>query len=265
MRGGLGRGLSSLIPTAETIEHAELSHYEQVLHSLINSGLDQIDRVASCDLLAYAHLPLHDEPSLVLRKPAIANLSSMRAFRLFSRVDRAITSEAEQGSFTVDGTAVVFTRTAGTRSAGVHFVGRAGTVLDRRALTLIRAISRSFATICNQYEAGVPEDLPTPRLVVEIEGGETGVEATITGPGGAPSTARAAAAEAIEAVARAVLEAYGSELSFRDAREIPINGSRAVLVMLTDHRGVPHPGFVMSDDDLLQATAAATLRAIDRR
>ena len=41
----------------------------------------------------------------------------------------------------------------------------------------------------------------------------------------------------------------------RKTRETPINGATAVLVVLGDERGVPRPGFVVSDDDLLQVTA----------
>ena len=68
--------------------------------------------------------------------------------------------------------------------------------------------------------------------------------------------------DAPEAVVRAVLAAAGSTLEFREARETPINGTRAVLVVLSDDRGMPHPGFVVSEDDLIQATATAALRAI---
>ena len=72
-------------------------------------------------------------------------------------------------------------------------------------------------------------------------------------------TARASANDAAEAVVRAVLAATGSTLEFRETRETPINGTRAVLVVLSDERGVPRPGFVVSEDDLLQVTATATL------
>jgi hypothetical protein len=77
-----------------------------------------------------------------------------------------------------------------------------------------------------------------------------------------PLTARASANDAAEAVVRAVLAATGSALEFRETRETPINGTRAVLVILSDERGIPRPGFVVSEDDLLQVTATATLRAI---
>jgi hypothetical protein len=189
-------------------------------------------------------------------------LSAAKAYRLFNRFDRAVRSGAHEGTFTFEGMVVVFVRTQGRHSDGFHFVGRAEGVIDRRSLAVIRASTRSFATICNQFVSGTPTDLPVPRLVVELDGGNTSVSVTIDTGDGEPRTARAMADDASEAVVRAVLAASGSTLEFREARETPINGTRAVLVVLSDERGVPRPGFVVSDEDLLQATATATLRAI---
>jgi hypothetical protein len=141
-------------------------------------------------------------------------------------------------------------------------VGRTDGIIEPRTLGVVRATAVSFASICNQFMSGVPSDLPVPHLVVELDGSTTSVVVTLdTGDPESPS-ARATASDAAEAVVRAVLSASGTKLEFREARETPINGTRAVLVVLSDDNGVPRPGFVVSEDDLIQATAIATLRAI---
>jgi len=150
----------------------------------------------------------------------------------------------------------------GAHSDGFHFVGRSQSVIEPRALGVVRATAASFATICNQFVSGVPDELPVPHLVVELAGSSTSVVVTLETGDPQPPSARATANDAAEAVVRAVLGATGSTLEFREAREMPINGTRAVLVVLSDERGMPRPGFVVSEDDLIQATATATLRAI---
>jgi hypothetical protein len=254
--------LAALIPNAETAEHAELSGDDQLFYNLVQGGLDQIDAHARNDLLAYVHQPHNDEPSLFLRRPGLDVLTAAKAYRLFNRFDRAVRSGANQGTFTFDDMVVIFLRTLGTQSDGFHFVGRADGIIEPRALGVVRATAVSFASICNQFVSGVPDDLPAPHIVVELDGSSTSVVVTLdTGDAVSPS-ARATANDAAEAVVRAVLGASGTSLEFREARETPINGTRAVLVVLSDDNGVPRPGFVVSDDDLIQATAIATLRAI---
>jgi hypothetical protein len=261
-RSGLGRGLAALIPTAETAEQAELNTEDQLFYNLVQGGLDQIDAHAKVDLLAYVHHPHHDESSLFLRRPGLDVLSAAKAYRLFNRFDRAVRSDANEGTFTFDDLVVVFVRTAGRHYDGYHFVGRAGGIIDPRTLGVLRASTHSFATICNQFVSGAPSGLPVPRLVVELDGSNTAVVVTLDEGEGEPRIGRATANDAAEAVVRAVLAATGSPLEFREARETPINGTRAVLVVLSDVRGIPRPGFVISDEDLLQATASAALRAI---
>ena len=68
-----------------------------------------------------------------------------------------------------------------------------------------------------------------------------------------------------EAVVRAVLEASNSLFAYRDARELALGDERAVLVVLADENRALHPGFVVTDDDLLQSTATATMRALTGR
>ncbi len=254
--------MAAIIPTAETAEQQTLSPHDQILHNLVHAGLEKLDGVGPLDLIGYVHQPHFDEPTLFLRRPELPKMSATRAYRLFARMDQAVRAGAAEATFTFDDMMVVHVRTPGSRSDGVHFLGRSEGLFDTRALTIIRATVRSFASICNQHVAGLPDDLVSPRLVVELDGGRTSVTAEITTPDGEVHTANAAAADAQEAVARAVLDAAGAPYAFREAREMPVDGTRAVLVVVADSSGVPRPGFVVSDDDLMQATALATLRAI---
>ena len=258
-KSGLGRGLAAILPTAESSEKELLTDDERILHSLANAGLDQLASTTKLDLLAYLHMPRFDEPVLFLRKPELSTLSPTRVYRLFARFVQAARSGTLEGTFTQDATVTVFLRTPGTTSDGVHFIGRTNSVIDPSSLPSLRTTTRTFATICNQYVAGTPTDLLTPRLVVELHEAGTTVHVA---PGNDLRSGRAMSTDPQEAVVRAVLEASGSKLAYRDAREVILGDERAVLVVLSELDGTPHPGFILSEDDLLQATAAATLRAL---
>lgn len=251
--------MAAILSTAESSENELLSDNDLILHSLANAGLDQLASTTKLDLLAYLHLPRFNEPVLFLRKPELSMLSPTRVYRLFDRFVQAARSGMLKGTFTEEATVTVFLRTPGTTSDGVHFLGRTNALIDSTAL---RTTTHTFASICNQFVAGMPTDLQTPRLIVELNDEGTTVHVL---PGDDLRRGRAVSTDPQEAVVRAVLEASGSALAYRDAREVIIGDERAVLVVLSEHNGTPHPGFVLSEDDLLQATAAATLRALAGR
>jgi hypothetical protein len=262
-KSGLGRGLAALIPTAERSEREALNPEERVLHSLVHAGLDQLEGTTPLDLSAYLHLPRYDEPTLYLRKPELGTLTPTRAYRLFSRFVQAVRGGANEGTFTQDALVAIYLRTPGPLSDGMHVLGRESAVIDSSALPSLRSTARTFATICNQF-AGTPTDLAAPRLVVEL-GDEGTTVHVVSGHADDERSGRATAADAQEAVVRAVLEASASDLAYREAREVTVENGRAVLVVLTDGTGEPRPGFVVSGDDVLQATATATVRAINGR
>jgi hypothetical protein len=234
-----------------------------VLHSLVHAGLDQLDSAVPLDVSLYLHLPRYDEPTLFLRRPELATLTPTRAFRLFSRIVHAMRAGSAEGTFTQDSMVAVYLRTEGQVSDGLHVFGRDNAVIDASALPTLRTTARTFATICNQFAAGTPTDLVTPRLVVEL--GDHGTTVRIAPNAGDDRTGEATATDAQEAVVRAVLQASHSDLRYREAREVLVDNGRAVLVVLTDETGTPRPGFVVSNDDMLQATATATVRAIAGR
>lgn len=264
MSAATNRGLGPILPTADTSEKDELSDDQRLLHSLVDAGLDQISTIGALDLLAYLHLPRFDEPVLFLRQPSLGTLSATRAFRLMNRFAHAANSSSDEGTFTEEGVVTAYLRCSGTRSTGVHFFGRSAAVIEAPVIAELRATTRTFATITNQYVAGTPTDLDVPGLVVEINEQRTTVHATAPGRG-MDSVGRAESTNPQEAVVRAVLAATGSKFSFRDAREVPLEDERAVLVVLADEFDELHPGFVISSDDLLQSTATATMRAVADR
>ena len=261
-RSGLGRGLAAILPTAESSEKEQLSDDERVLHSLVDAGLDQRASTTRLDLLAYLHLPRFDEPVLFLRKPDLSTLSATRIYRLFTRFVQASRAGTREGTFTQDATVTVFLRTSGTTSDGIHFLGRSNAVIDPTMLPSLRTTTHTFATICNQYVSGTPSDLLTPHLVVELNNNGTTVHVA---PGNSLRGGRAMSTDPQEAVVRAVLEASNSLFAYRDARELALGDERAVLVVLADENRALHPGFVVTDDDLLQSTATATMRALTGR
>jgi hypothetical protein len=182
---------------------------------------------------------------------------------LFSRIVHAMRSGSAEGTFTQDSMVAVYLRTEGQVSDGLHVFGRDNSVIDAGALPALRTTARTVATICNQFAAGTPTDLVTPRLMVEL--GDDGTTVRIASATGDEHTGEATAADAQEAVVRAVLQASHTDLDYREAREVMVDNGRAVLVVLSDGSGLPRPGFVVSNDDMLQATATATVRAIAGR
>jgi hypothetical protein len=264
-KSGLGRGLASLIPNAERQEQVELSGPERVLHSLAHAGLTQLEDVAGVEfnISAYVHLPRFDEPTLFLRRPALDSMSATRAFRLFTRIADIARSNAAEGTFLIDDLIGVYVRTPGTVSDGLHVIARRGTVISHGALTTVRTTCQTFATVTNQFAAGTPADLPTPRLVVEMTGDEAIVEATYE-VDDQLVRGRGTGADATHAVAAAVLDAVQSSATLRQVREMAVDQGRAVLVLLSD-AGRPRVGFVVGDDNLVQLTASATLRALEGR
>lgn len=262
VKGGLGRGLAAILPTAESSEKEQLSDVERVLHRLVDAGLDQLADTTKLDLLAYIHLPHGGEPVLLLRTPPLTNLSPTRAYRLFARFDEAVRSGLPEGTFAQDGYAGMFQRTVGTASDGVHVLARLDAVINEAALPALRATVQTYGAICHQYVAGTPDDLVVPRLVVELSDAGTTVQVVA---GADRRAGQAMATDPQEAVVRAVLDSAQSDLAYRDAREVLLGSARAVLVVLRAPDGAPRPGFVVSEDDLLQATATAAIRALTGR
>jgi hypothetical protein len=260
-RGGLGRGLAAILPTALSSEREQFSDDEHVLQSLVDAGLDQLGAATRLGLLAYLHLPRRDDPVLFMRTPELTTLSPTRAYRLFGRFGQAARSSAAEGAFEQDGLACVFVRTVGTASDGLHLLGRTGAALSDHDVVALRPVARTFAAICNQFAAGPPDD-GVPRLVIELT--ETSTTVQVSGDNRLGS-ATATSSDPQEAVVRAILAAADSPLKYRSAREVTVDTQRAVLVILADVEGTPHPGFVLSDDEVLHSTAAATLRAIAGR
>ncbi len=258
-KSGLGRGLAAILPTAESSEKEQLSDAERVLHRLVDAGIDQLAGTTTLDLLAYVHLPHDGEPVLFLRTPPLTSLSPTRAYRLFARFDEVVRSGAPAGAFDQDGYRGVFQRTVGTASDGVHVLARLDAVINEAALPALRATVRTYGAICHQYAAGTPGDLVAPRLVVELS--DAGTTVQVVADAGRRA-GQAMAADPQEAVVRAVLDSAASDLTYRDAREVLLGPARAVLVVLRGADGSPRPGFVVSEDDLLQATATATIRAL---
>ena len=123
-RSGLGRGLAALIPTAEPIDQPTLSDDEQILHNLVQSGLDQLAGQINADVLGYLHLPngsLDDDAVLFMRRPSLDSLPPAGAFRLFLRLQGAAAGDTSEGTFCFDDTNVLFVRTASSTRGWIAF------------------------------------------------------------------------------------------------------------------------------------------------
>ncbi len=129
-------------------------------------------------------------------------------------------------------------------------------MIDPSSLPSLRTTTHTFATICNQYVAGTPTDLITRRLVVELNDDGTTAHRRA---GQRPRSGRAKSSDPQEAVVARCSRPRAAPRLPRRPRGHPRRRTRGARGAERARRNAA-PGFILSEDDLLQATAAATLR-----
>ncbi len=261
-RGGLGRGLSSLIPTSETTELQELGTQERLLRSLVDAGFALIDEVSTVDFGAYLHVGHGADPVFFLHRPAFGTLTPTTAFRLFHQVGQLSNSTERVGTFALHDWTGVYYRSSGEASDGLHLFA-AETEPDQESQALMVARTKAVASVIHQVEsADDNSDLPDIRLVAEVEQAKTTIEATITTASGQLLHGRCSALVPDEAVVGAVLDATENDSVLVEVREVPVDDRRAVLTTLRRPDGRASFGLAIGGPDNLTSTACSALRAI---
>jgi hypothetical protein len=236
-----------------------------LVQDTVYAGLDALRAAMFLDLCAYLHVAHDMGPQLYLRAPELSTLDANEAFELFGALRDTLRdapseeTEVALGSFT----ALALT-TSGSRSRGLHVVGRRDGVLDDAERDLAIRLCRSLAAVCHTLEARVetPADTAPVRVAVESGDGEAKAEVSVPMTGGL-RTGWGSGASAVTAVASAVLDAVGVECELLHAGDVDAAGEHALLVLLSDgsHRAL---GSALASGDPLRAVAAATLDAATR-
>ncbi len=261
--GGLGRGLSSLIPTSEKSELDELTETQRLLRSMVDAGFELLDERNKVGLTAYLHVSETNAPVFFLHRPAFASLTPTSAFRLFHQVAMLSNESDRSGRFSYDNWNGIFLRSAGQRSDGIHLVATTDDSFDAGEADSMLATLNAIGSIAHQAEVAADvDDLANVRLLTEVDSGQTLVEATVTEPMRSPAVGRATSTNGDEAVVEAVLDAVGKDFVFVETREVDIDDGRAVLTTLAKADGTPSFGLAVGASDSLATAAYSALRAL---
>jgi hypothetical protein len=282
---GLGRGLGALLPSAQPGEAGSSSPESEptdeehrlsaetmvapsdlglVIQDVIYAGLDALLAAMPLDLCAYLHLAEGTGPQLYLRTPDLSSMDANECFALFSALRDALDANEEDDTpVEVRGFHALSMNTPGSRSRGLHVVGRRTEILDEHESRLAGRLSHALGAATHALEAvGPPAAEPTLRLSVEVV--EGGPQADIAlDAGGQTRTGRGTAESPFEAVALAVLDAFRGEFQLVHAGLQEAGSERVALVIVEGVQGGRGLGSALGQDPL-QATAAAALEAVRR-
>ena len=262
-KSGLGRGLSSLIPTSQTEEENNLDGNQRVLRSMVDASFELIAEHHEVSLAAYLHAPVGEEPMFFLHRPVFSTLTPTTAFRLFHQVAQLSNAATSIGPFALEEWNGIYLRSSGEHSDGIHLFARTGEGYDPETVNAIARVNNAASSVVHQVESvHESNDLPPVRLVVEVEDAKTTVEATITAPNGSLRQGRGSAILAEEAVIRAILDAMGTALRFETFSDVPVDNGRAILTTLSESNGTPRFGLATGGADNLSTAASSALRAL---
>ncbi len=260
-RAGLGRGLAALIPSAEQLERRSYTPAQRLLDRLVNAGFDLLQDGNNLGICAYLHVPHAGDPLLFLRTPSLDSLTPTRAFRLMHGIAQATNMTSDESSFECDHLQARGIRTHGPASDGLHVVARSRGRFDSGSAQIVGEICRSFGELAHQVQGSSSHSSPTSRLVVTRGPEDTLVEVVVS-DGPVSHIGRGRASDPPTAVSHAMIDAIGAGYRHIETRILPVDGHRAVLVVLRDPIGELRLGVTMATDDILQAAANAAARAI---
>jgi hypothetical protein len=235
-----------------------------VIQDVIYAGLDALLAAMPLDLCAYLHLAEGTGPQLYLRTPDLSSMDANECFALFGALRDALdANEQDDTPLDVRGFHALAINTPGSRSRGLHVVGRRSGALADPEQTLAGRLGRALGTATHALEAvGPTAGEPALRLSVEVvEGGPQADIAVDTG--GSTRTGRGTAESPFEAVALAVLDAFNGDYRLIHAGLQDAGRERVALVIVENAEHERGLGSSLGQDPL-QATAAAALEAVNR-
>jgi len=227
--------------------------------TLVEAAFDLIDELGTISLSVYLHVPHDDQPILFTRAPVLETLSPTENFRLMHTITMLSNGRKPVAAFRHGALSGHYVRTTGTHSDGLFVFGEIQAPDTAKRIT---AISRAFARVLHQFHLDDGDTpLDPPLLTVDQRDTLSQVSVTIEGFG-EPLEGSATAFSPENAVAKAVIAAVSPAHEFGEVRTIDVGVRSAVLVVTHDPAGALRLGLAISEGDVLQTTAVATLRAL---
>ncbi len=231
--------------------------------TLVEAAFDLIDELGTISLSAYLHVPHDDQPILFTRAPVLETLSPTENFRLMHTITMLSNGRKPVAAFRHGALSGHYVRTTGTHSDGLFVFGEIQAPDTAKRIT---AVSRAFARVLHQFHLD-DGDTPLDPPLLTVDQHETCSRVNVTVEScGEPLEGSASAFSPEDAVAKAVIAAVAPGHEFEEVRTIDVGVRSAVLVVTHDPAGALRLGLAISEGDVLQTTAVATLRAlVDQR
>jgi hypothetical protein len=237
-----------------------------LIQDTVYAGLDALRASIPLDLCAYLHVAHDSGPQLYLRSPELSSMDANEAFELFGALRDTLREAPNEETEVALGSYVAMALTTnGSRSRGLHVVGRRSAGLERSERDLATRLCRSLAGVCHNLEARAEPAVDATPIRVAVESGDNESKAEVSVPvSGGLRTGWGSGSSAVAAVATAVLDALGADWELVHAGDADAAGEHALLVLLSDSAGRPSLGCALAASDPLRAVAAATLDAANR-
>lgn len=245
-------------PVPPTLSRRSTPQIDQLFATLVEAAFDLVEEIGTISLCVYLHVPHTDQPLLFTRAPELDDLTPTDTFRLMHTVTMLSNGRKPVAAFRHGELSGHYVRTSGATSDGLFVFGDIQEAETAKRLT---GVCRSFARVLHQFHLDEKSTPDAPLLSVDQHGNLTNVGVSIE-HGGRTVQGTAVAYSPEEAVAKAVIIALAPGHRFDNLRTIDVGTRSAVLVVAHDRGGALRLGLAISDGDVLQTTAVATMRAL---
>jgi len=151
--GGLGRPLDSIIAGARSgpDEWAPATDRTPAIDAVVAAGLDALDIALDLDVAGYLHVGPDRGPHLTIRLAAPVP-DGGAGFAVLEAAARAVEQDRPVGRVRLFDIDVVTIVTAGSRSRGVHLIGRGEPALGSDELEVARRLCLALGGACHTVE-----------------------------------------------------------------------------------------------------------------
>lgn len=242
-----------------------------LIQETVYAGLEALRAAVPLDLCAYLHAPAAQGPQLFLATPDLSSIDPTEAFNVFTALRDALDAEHDEDeTILLGGYEALAVRTSGSRSRGLHVVGRLDALFGDGERQALSRLARSMGGIAHTVEGFAGRRMPQPsaapvRVAVEMVDGRARAEVAASF-GDETRTGIGESTTPVRAVATAVIDAVDASLKLIEASEGEIGSERAVLVLMANEYGSLGLGSALIGErsDPLHATAVAALDAATR-
>lgn len=250
--------------TPPSLTRSSSPQIDHLFATLVEASFDLIEEIGNnIGHLSYLHVPRNDQPLLFLRKPQLHQLDPTETFRLMHTLTMLSNGRKPVAAFRHGNLSGHYNRTSGESSDGLFVFGP---IQAPESASRMTAISRAFARVLHQFHLDDDELAYDHMATIQMEDVGTLRRATVSIPTDRGVVRGSGAAnDAEHAVARAVIDASATGLTFDEVRRIDLGQRSAVLVVARDVGQVLRLGLAISQRDILHTVALAAMRACEQR